>query len=188
MFMVLSSWQSHCESSLGSLNECRTVLSSRRPKTKPDVRLRLWVRLCRLQESTPTITIHYYYSARKLRLIYRPTEGRRLSRPIIVQHQIARSWYTGRWRVGCYIWYSEPAQAPPRCTKCNSPPINGQCTNHGIAVQWSVALRFSCGNKGLKHTVYDTYNILDKFFTYNDKNVCLILPVWRSSNSSFKSW
>ena len=22
-----------------------------------------------------------------------------------------------------------PAQAPPRCTKCNSPPINGQCTN-----------------------------------------------------------
>ena len=34
----------------------------------------------------------------------------------------------------------EPAQAPPRCTKCNSPPINGQCTNHCIAV--SVALRF----------------------------------------------
>ena len=22
-----------------------------------------------------------------------------------------------------------PAQAHPRCTKCNSPPINGQCTN-----------------------------------------------------------
>jgi len=21
------------------------------------------------------------------------------------------------------------AQSPPRCTKCNSPPINGQCTN-----------------------------------------------------------
>jgi len=31
-----------------------------------------------------------------------------------------------------------PTQAPPRCTKCNSPPINGQCTNHNIAV----ALRF----------------------------------------------
>jgi len=28
----------------------------------------------------------------------------------------------------------QPAQAPPRCTKCNSPPINGQCTNHRIAV------------------------------------------------------
>ena len=22
-----------------------------------------------------------------------------------------------------------PAQSPPRCTRCNSPPINGQCTN-----------------------------------------------------------
>ena len=25
-----------------------------------------------------------------------------------------------------------PAQSPPRCTKCNSPPINGQCTNFMI--------------------------------------------------------
>jgi len=23
----------------------------------------------------------------------------------------------------------QPAQTPPRCTKCNSPPINGQCIN-----------------------------------------------------------
>jgi len=28
----------------------------------------------------------------------------------------------------------QPAQAPPCCTKCNSPPINGHCTNHCIAV------------------------------------------------------
>ena len=34
MFMVLSSWQSHCESSLGSLDECITAPSGRRPKTK----------------------------------------------------------------------------------------------------------------------------------------------------------
>jgi len=27
----------------------------------------------------------------------------------------------------------QPAQAPPRCTKCNSKPISGQCTNHHIA-------------------------------------------------------
>ena len=27
--------------------------------------------------------------------------------PIIVQHQIIWSWYTGRWWVACYIWYSE---------------------------------------------------------------------------------
>ena len=28
----------------------------------------------------------------------------------------------------------QPAQAPPRYTKCNNPPINGQCTNHRIAI------------------------------------------------------
>jgi len=42
----------------------------------------------------------------------------------------------GAW-AGC-----GPAQAPHRCTKCNSPPINGQCTNHSIAIWWSIALRF----------------------------------------------
>ena len=36
MFMVLSSWQSHCESSPGSFDECRMAPSDRRPKTKPD--------------------------------------------------------------------------------------------------------------------------------------------------------
>jgi len=33
MFMVLSSWQSHYESSPGSFDECRTAPSGRRPKT-----------------------------------------------------------------------------------------------------------------------------------------------------------
>ena len=28
--------------------------------------------------------------------------------------------------------WPQPAQAPPRCTKCNSPPINDQCTNRRI--------------------------------------------------------
>ena len=28
----------------------------------------------------------------------------------------------------------QPAHAPPRCTKCNSPPINGRCTNHRTTV------------------------------------------------------
>jgi len=36
MFMVLSSWHSHCESSPGSFDECRTAPNGRRPKTKPD--------------------------------------------------------------------------------------------------------------------------------------------------------
>jgi len=36
MYMVLSSWQSHCESSPSLFDECRMAPSGRRPKTKPD--------------------------------------------------------------------------------------------------------------------------------------------------------
>jgi len=45
----------------------------------------------------------------------------------------------------------QPAQAPPRYTKCNSPPVNGQCTNHCIAVRCS-ARGFNVGTKGLTET------------------------------------
>ena len=45
----------------------------------------------------------------------------------------------------------QPTQAHLCCTKCISPPINGQCTNHRIAVQWSAALRFNVPFKGLNH-------------------------------------
>jgi len=38
------------------------------------------------------------------------------------------------------------AQAPHRCTKCNSPPINGQCTNF---VLLDVALWLPLESKGL---------------------------------------
>ena len=31
-------------------------------------------------------------------------------------------------RGGAWAGYGT-TQAPPRCTKCNRPPINGQCTN-----------------------------------------------------------
>ena len=40
---------------------------------------------------------------------------------------------------------------PSLYTKCNSPPINGQCINHRIAIQWSVALQFQCAHKGLSN-------------------------------------
>ena len=44
-------------------------------------------------------------------------------------------------RGGAWAGYG-PVQSPPRCTKCNSPTINGKCTNHCIAIWCSVALRF----------------------------------------------
>jgi len=40
----------------------------------------------------------------------------------------------------------QPAQVPPCCTKCNSPPINGQCTDF---VLFDVTLYLSLESKGL---------------------------------------
>jgi len=75
MLMVLSSWQNHCESSPGlpGSDECRTAPSGRRPKTKPNDLG--YESACRLSESTPTITIYYYYSAQKLTLILPSSRG-----------------------------------------------------------------------------------------------------------------
>jgi len=80
MFMVLSSWQSRCESSPGSFDECRTAPSGRRPKTKPDdLGCESACTGCqKLHPPSPFIIItqpESWYS------FYRPTEGRRLSRP-----------------------------------------------------------------------------------------------------------
>jgi len=80
MFMVLSSWQSHCESSPSSFDECRTAPSGRRPKTKPDdLGCESACTGCQsLHPPSPFIIItqpECWYS------FYRPTEGRRLSRP-----------------------------------------------------------------------------------------------------------
>ena len=52
---------------------------------------------------------------------------------------------------------SQPVEAPPRCTNCNSPPVNGQCTNHRIMV---LLCGFNAAIKGLRffstepHTLY----------------------------------
>ena len=80
MFTVLSSWQSHCESSPGSFDECRTAPSGRRSKTKPDdLGCESACTGCQnLHPPSPFIIItqpECWYS------FYRPTEGRRLSRP-----------------------------------------------------------------------------------------------------------
>ena len=67
------------------------------------------------------------------------------AKAIIASRRTIWSWYTGRWCLMSvyglrliqrgWAWAGpQPGQAPPRCTKCNSPPINSQCTNHRIAV------------------------------------------------------
>ena len=80
MFMVLSSWQSHCESSPGSFDECRMAPSGRRPKTKPDdLGCEYACTGCHsLHPPSPFIIITQSESWHSF---YRPPEGRRLSQP-----------------------------------------------------------------------------------------------------------
>ena len=57
-------------------------------------------------------------------------------------------WYTGPCWVVCYIWYSEKGRGrAPRCTKCHSPPIEGQCTNF---ILFDVALSLPLPSKRVK--------------------------------------
>ena len=74
IFMVLSSWQSHCESSPGSFDECRLSAEvAANPQTKPtDLDCESARNKWQLP-STSTIVI-YYYSARELILIL-PSHG-----------------------------------------------------------------------------------------------------------------
>ena len=80
MFMVLSSWQSHCESSPNSFDECRMAPSGCRPKTKPDdLGCESACTGCqKLHPPSPFIIITQPESRYS---VYRPTEGRRLSQP-----------------------------------------------------------------------------------------------------------
>jgi len=80
MFMVLSSWQSHCENSPGSFDECRTAPSGRRPKTKPDD-LGYESACTGCQSLHPPSPCDLITQPESWYWFYRPTEGRRLSRP-----------------------------------------------------------------------------------------------------------
>jgi len=64
---------------------------------------------------------NYRATSNNTKLVHWPLMGGLLHLVNMVQRE-------GAW-TGC-----GPAQVPPRCTKCNSPPINGQCTNHRTAV------------------------------------------------------
>ena len=61
----------------------------------------------------------------------------------------------------------QSAQTPPHCSKCNSPPINGQCTNHRIAVSWTsgpLLCGFNMPIKGLKNKAVSGWHVVDVLF------------------------
>jgi len=97
------------------------------------------------------------------------------------------NWYIGRWWVGCGLLHlvqqggawagCYPAQSPPRCTKCNSPPINGQCTKLPVLI------------KGLNQPENLHFGILSTIRPQDRKlilcrrrlEVCGSRPAWRTT-------
>ena len=79
MFMVLSSRQSHCESSPNSFDECRTAPSDRRPKTKPDD-LGCESACTGCQSLHPPLPFIIITQPESWYSFYRRAQGRRLSR------------------------------------------------------------------------------------------------------------
>ena len=74
-------------------------------------------------------------------------------------HRIIRSWYTGRWWVGCYIWYSE--EEPGRLAALLSPLLAvPNVTAHPSTASVPITILlydgpllcgFNVANKRLKH-------------------------------------
>ena len=62
----------------------------------------------------------------------------------------------------------QPAQAPPRCTKCNSPPITGQCTNHRIRFTCPLLCGFNVPTNGLNAR---TMHMINNWLTVTFKSV-----------------
>ena len=79
--------------------------------------------------------VYYYYCLLLLLLLFCAqkimTCDNGIVRPVLLRRRSTLSseknthfcFRGGAW-AGC-----GPAQSPPSCTRCNSPPINGQCTN-----------------------------------------------------------
>ena len=75
----------------------------------------------------------YTITSNNMKLVHWPLTGGLL-------HLVQRG---GAW-AGC-----GPAQSPPCCTKCNSPPINGQCTNYCCIMVYCCGVLMNVAIKGL---------------------------------------
>jgi len=105
---------------------------------------------------------------------------------VVVPHQIIWSWYTGRWWVGCYIWYSE--EGTGRAPSLPRPILVPNVTAHPSTASVPISVLvyngpllcgFSVGIKGLNHfcsnsTLYRFQtNDVRSDTTYENKLQCI---------------
>ena len=93
------------------------------------------------------------YSSHSLSVVYQCQTFRPFINPSIATLKLHsnRPSYSrglgGERRGGDWVGLQH-TQSPPRCTKCNSPPINGQCANF---ILFDVALYLPLESKGLTY-------------------------------------
>jgi len=75
------------------------------------------------RSSTCPLTLYGHIKTAEQRTIIQQYGDWYMYTAAILLHLVQRGRRGGAW-AGC-----GPAQSPPRCTKCNSPPINGQLTD-----------------------------------------------------------
>ena len=67
----------------------------------------------------------------------------------------------------------QPDQAPACWTKCDSPPVSGQCTNHRIAVRW------------YSTNFYNLFGQINNLFVHLARRQLFARPLWPSRPTSF---
>ena len=102
---------------------------------------------------------HQYHRLRQAIIITLQTP-----KAIIVPHRIIRSWYTGRWWVGCYIWYSEEgpgrAAAPPSPLLA-VPNVTTQPSTTSVPINGPLLCGFNVAIKRLTHVTLNDYRTSD---------------------------
>ena len=136
IFMVLSSWHSHCESSRGSFDECR-LSASWPPTLRPSQST--WTaspseRNGSYRPHPPSPFIITHYSARELIPFYRPKKGGRLSQPRHcskgVQPMPKAVYRSGcRDKHNCPRWYSNLGPLTPQSGMLPLDHCDTECLN-----------------------------------------------------------
>jgi len=122
----------HWYSAVGTPTAYQQQLVQRVQRRTVTVRNRRIFRCIRVEPILPSLKtavpiVQYYYSTLHVSLLI-ATFKPQSSRPPLVHWPLMGGLlhllqWGGDWAG------PQPAQAPPRCTKCNSQPINGQCIN-----------------------------------------------------------
>ena len=146
MSMVLSSWQNYCESSPGSLDECRTAPSDRQPSDQAK-QLGLRVRLYAARVYTHHRHLFFITQPESWYSFYRPTEARKLSRPSwLVTYRnglpVHRRWGTfipnldtlGLWVLELFAMYATDRRTDKSNAYCPLPTVGGIIINIAAAM------------------------------------------------------